>query len=136
MNDDPDQTIVTDITDARPEQDVKAKVPRAHEKPAPFAVMVNGPNKGKKYLLIGRETLVGRSSRNHIQIEDRMVSAEHAVIRVEPEGVLIQDLESTNGTLVNGRPAKTVYLQNGDMIRFGKIELRVTIPIEWLKSRG
>lgn len=127
-DDDIDNTVITDITDAHKEQDVARKAARAHEKPAPFLIVMNGDEKGKKFLIVARETKIGRASRCHLQIKDRLVSSEHAVITSDDDGLLIEDQGSTNGTIVNNQPATRCYLKNGDVIRLGKIELRVTIP--------
>ncbi len=65
-DDDIDNTVITDITDAHKEQDVARKAARAHEKPAPFLIVMNGDEKGKKFLIVARETKIGRASRCHL----------------------------------------------------------------------
>lgn len=68
-------------------------------------------------------TTIGRDPGNDIQIDNDGVSARHAVIRVEPSELLeghddlvIEDLESTNGTLVNDEPVERRSLRPNDVI--------------------
>ena len=66
--------------------------------------------------------LVGRNDNADIQLEDDFISGEHARLR-PPD--LLDDLESTNGTFVNGqRVHGTTRLRNADMVRFGDVQLR------------
>ncbi|HOU94439.1 MAG TPA: FHA domain-containing protein, partial [Polyangiaceae bacterium] len=70
------------------------------------------------------ETLVGRSVHCHVTIEDPLVSRQHARLLVTRSGTTIEDLDSRNGTLVNGRAIRAaVELRDGDRIRIGTLEL-------------
>ncbi|MHB9117886.1 MAG: FHA domain-containing protein [Burkholderiales bacterium] len=70
---------------------------------------------------IDKESLtIGRKSHNDIQIDSLAVSSEHAMITTILNDSFLEDLDSTNGTLVNGNPVKKHYLQNGDVIEVGK----------------
>lgn len=70
------------------------------------------------------ETLVGRSAHCHVTIEDPLVSRQHARLLVTRSGTTIEDLDSRNGTLVNGRAIRAaVELRDGDRIRIGTLEL-------------
>ena len=63
--------------------------------------------------------MVGRGPDNTIVLNDETVSQCHAVLLIEPEGVLLLDLDSTNGTFVNGLPAQpdtAVRLADGDVV--------------------
>ena len=72
---------------------------------------------------VGRHR-VGRGSDNEIQLVDRSVSREHAVVLVETGRIEIKDLGSRNGTWVNGRRIEgTAPAKAGDLLRFGSIEL-------------
>jgi len=65
--------------------------------------------------------LVGRSGAASLEINDESVSRRHAQIHRMPDGeFLLEDLNSTNGTLVNGVRRKEHQLQAGDRIQFGK----------------
>lgn len=72
---------------------------------------------------------IGRAADNDIALDDPVVSANHAMVRLKAdpylEGhqvALLEDLDSTNGTLVNGRKVQRHMLQQGDRIRIGRQE--------------
>ena len=67
---------------------------------------------------------VGRKPHNDIQIENLAVSSEHARIVTILNDSFLEDLGSTNGTLVNGNPIKKHILQNNDVIEIGKYTLK------------
>jgi pSer/pThr/pTyr-binding forkhead associated (FHA) protein len=69
---------------------------------------------------------IGRSSQSDIHIDDVSVSTDHAVILVAPSefldghnDILIEDLQSQNGTLVNGQPVHRCQLNPDDVITIG-----------------
>jgi len=68
--------------------------------------------------------LIGRKASNEIQIENLAVSGEHACIVTILNDSFLEDLGSTNGTLVNGNPIKKHILQNNDVIEIGKYKLK------------
>lgn len=67
--------------------------------------------------------LIGRKSGNDIQIDDVAVSGEHAVVITILNDSFLEDLGSTNGTKVNGKPVKKCFLQKSDVIEIGKYKL-------------
>jgi pSer/pThr/pTyr-binding forkhead associated (FHA) protein len=67
---------------------------------------------------------IGRKPQNDIQIENLAVSGEHACIVTILNDSFLEDLGSTNGTLVNGNPVKRHILQNNDVIEIGKFKLK------------
>ena len=67
---------------------------------------------------------IGRKPQNDIQIENLAVSSEHARIVTILNDSFLEDLGSTNGTLVNGNPIKKHILQNNDVIEIGKYMLK------------
>jgi hypothetical protein len=67
---------------------------------------------------------IGRRPTNDIQIENLAVSGEHARIVTILNDSFLEDLNSTNGTLVNGAPIKKHILQNNDLIEIGKYKLK------------
>src|SRR5512135_1350190 len=78
----------------------------------------------KEYTLSKERTLIGRKPHNDIQIDNLAVSGEHAAIITILNDSFIEDLGSTNGTLVNGKPIKKHFLQNNDVIEIGKHKLK------------
>ncbi len=67
---------------------------------------------------------IGRKPQNDIQIENLAVSSEHACIVTILNDSFLEDLGSTNGTLVNGNQIKKHILQNNDVIEIGKYKLK------------
>ena len=67
--------------------------------------------------------MIGRSPENTMQLEDPSVSGRHAQLEQIGEEYQLTDLDSTNGTRVNGELITTVTLRAGDRIRFGKLEV-------------
>ena len=67
---------------------------------------------------------IGRKAHNDIQIENLAVSSEHARIVTILNDSFLEDLGSTNGTLVNGNSIKKHILQNNDLIEIGKYKLK------------
>lgn len=67
---------------------------------------------------------LGRKASNDIQVDNLAVSGEHAVIFTLLNDSFVEDLNSTNGTFVNGKPVRRHLLQNGDVIELGKHKLK------------
>ena len=67
---------------------------------------------------------IGRKAQNDIQIENLAVSGEHACIVTILNDSFLEDLGSTNGTLVNGNAIKKHILQNNDVIEIGKYKMK------------
>src|SRR5258705_2996916 len=78
----------------------------------------------KEYQLSKERTLIGRKPHNDIPIDNLAVSGEHAAIITILNDSFIEDLGSTNGTMVNGKPVKKHFLQNNDVVEIGKHKLK------------
>src|ERR687885_220511 len=78
---------------------------------------------GKSYPLEKRRVVIGRSKDCDIQVADTNVSRRHAEVRQEGAAHWLVDLDSTNGTEVNGRRLKRAKLRPGDTITVGDTEL-------------
>lgn len=118
--------------------------PKAPERPAPAAsqrpaagktpavpaassligsLTVDGPS-GAVYPLLEDECIVGRGPENSVAIPDGSISTKHARILRTPEGFVLEDLKSRNGTFVNGEQIKEKCpLKDKDVVRFGKVLL-------------
>lgn len=72
-------------------------------------------------------TTLGRRPYNDIVVDNLAVSGEHAVFVQKPEGLELVDLNSTNGTYVNGRAIVATLLKPDDLIEIGRYQLRVTL---------
>src|SRR3954469_541065 len=78
----------------------------------------------KEFNLTKERTTIGRKPHNDIQIDNLAVSGEHAVIVTILNDSFLEDLGSTNGTLVNGQQVKKHFLQNNDVVELGKYKLK------------
>lgn len=78
----------------------------------------------KEIPLNKERTTLGRKAHNDIQIDNLAVSGEHAVIVSILNDSFLEDLNSTNGTFVNGQQIKKHFLQNNDVIELGKYRLK------------
>src|SRR5215212_7081405 len=78
----------------------------------------------KEFTLSKERTLIGRKPHNDIQIDNLAVSGEHAAIITILNDSFVEDLGSTNGTMVNGKPIKKHFLQNNDVVEIGKHKLK------------
>ena len=70
------------------------------------------------------KTTLGRRPYNDIVIDNLAVSGEHAVLQMTSGEVFLEDLNSTNGTYLNGKAVKKQQLQNGDSIEIGKYKIK------------
>ena len=77
----------------------------------------------KEVQLTKDRTTLGRRPYNDIVIDNLAVSGEHAVLQMEGDDVYLEDLNSTNGTYVNGKAAKKQLLQDGDTVEVGKYKI-------------
>jgi two-component system cell cycle response regulator len=84
-------------------------------------VLIHGEDLGRKFDLTAEETLIGRTSKADIQVDQDSVSRNHAKIRVDGTRITIEDLGSTNGTIVNDEHIDEVLrLRNGDLVKIGR----------------
>ena len=106
-----------DDTGSRPAlQDVTLEIPRARADPP------GGWRRGG--VSLGRRTTIGRTPENDIQIDTTFISRHHAVLLSSPDHCIVEDLNSTNGVLVNGRRVGRQVLRDGDTVTIGKTEFR------------
>ena len=74
--------------------------------------------------VLSRRTRIGRAAGCELQIESGSVSRNHALVLVGPREAIIEDLNSTNGVLVNGRKVSRQILSDGDAVTIGEIQFR------------
>lgn len=83
--------------------------------------------KGKTFSIVSTITL-GRDKENDIQIDDTLTSRFHAVIQKIKDAYFLKDLDSTNGTFINGKKVpkdKYCKLHQDDTIRLGRTEITI-----------
>lgn len=80
-------------------------------------------------VVVDRDWLVvGRGRSADLVIAEATISRAHAAIGYDAEGFYVQDLGSTNGTMINGARAERQALKPGDEIQMGRLVLGVTLP--------
>ncbi len=85
----------------------------------PRLIALTGPLKGTTILLEGAEIIIGRDPANTIAVNDPLASRRHCSIRSNTAGTQVADLDSLNGTFVNGVPTREKTLEHGDRINVG-----------------
>jgi pSer/pThr/pTyr-binding forkhead associated (FHA) protein len=83
---------------------------------------------GKRYPVRASGTTIGRTADSDIRLSDELASRRHARIEQRNSEFVITDLNSTNGTYVNGRRVHQQPLRGGDEIRVGRIQMRFRTP--------
>ena len=78
----------------------------------------------KEVQLTKDRTTLGRRPYNDIVIDNLAVSGEHAVLQMSGNEVYLEDLNSTNGTYINGKAVKKQLLQNNDTVEIGKYKIK------------
>lgn len=78
----------------------------------------------KEYVLSKERMTIGRKAHNDIVIDNLAVSGEHAAVVTILNDSFLEDLDSTNGVMVNGAQVKKHFLQNNDVIEIGKYKLK------------
>ena len=73
------------------------------------------------------KTTLGRRPYNDIVIDNLAVSGEHAVLQMVGADVFIEDLNSTNGTYINGKAIKKQLLQHNDTVEIGKYKIKYLV---------
>ncbi|MBL9039078.1 MAG: GGDEF domain-containing protein [Archangium sp.] len=106
----------SDQTGSKPVLNILSQLGTAH----PTVTVLAGDSVGRTVVLDVEELIIGRSHECHIRIDDDGVSRSHARLSVSAERVAVEDLQSKNGTLVNGERINALTtLKNGDKIQLG-----------------
>ncbi|HEY8227250.1 MAG TPA: protein kinase [Pyrinomonadaceae bacterium] len=94
--------------------------------------VIAGPYKGRIFTFTQHDTfLIGRNPEAHLCLpQDRFFSRNHCLLEINPPHSFLRDLDSTNGTFVNGQRVKQVFLNNGDQIQGGETILCVEVGID------
>ncbi|NNJ92876.1 MAG: FHA domain-containing protein [Gammaproteobacteria bacterium] len=77
----------------------------------------------KNIRLTAGTMVIGRKPECNIQLDEKMISGQHAEITIKPDEILLKDLGSTNGTLVNGQKVTGKTLKAGDQVSIGNYKL-------------
>ena len=99
--------------------------------------VIEGVHKGQSFKFDGHSTfIVGRSNQAHFQLpqNDRYFSRLHFLVEMNPPLCRLMDLNSRNGTFVNGERVKSADLKNGDLIKGGRTIIRAMIEADITQS--
>ena len=86
--------------------------------------ILSGSLEGKSFELAEDHITIGRALDNMLRFADGTVSHHHAAFVLDGDNYKLRDLNSTNGTRVNGLRTTEVLLHDGDQIRMGSVEMR------------
>ena len=86
--------------------------------------LLSGILEGKAFDLVDDRVTIGRALDNMIRVEDGTVSHHHAMFVLDGREYKLRDLNSTNGSRVNGLRVVETVLSNGDQVRLGSVEMR------------
>lgn len=89
--------------------------------------VVAGPDTGKVVPLKDPITIIGRDGTCHLVLDDPRVSTRHAMVYFAGGEFRVRDLDSTNGSLLNGSPLSEFAFQDGDDLRVGKSVVRLVV---------
>ena len=95
----------------------------------PSLVFVNGGHAGESFALLPTTMTIGREHDNNVEIKDPDVARYHARILRERDDFVVEDLNSSSGTWINGERKARAVLSHGDVIRVGQTEL--ALDYEW-----
>ncbi|HEY1546614.1 MAG TPA: sigma 54-interacting transcriptional regulator, partial [Kofleriaceae bacterium] len=97
--------------------------------------VIEGPDKGREHVSSSASELsIGTAESNTLVLTDPTVSRHHFALQVGPDGVLLRDLDSTNGTNVGGMRVGSAYLKSGATITVGITKLRYDELAEQLRE--
>ncbi len=98
---------------------------------SPKLKVVTKELKGQSFTLSGPKHTIGRTEACDICIPNAAVSSKHCTLERQENGdYLLTDLNSTNGTVVNGKKVSTQQLQHSDIIRIGAVEIIYESPVK------
>lgn len=91
----------------------------------PALVVTSGPLAGRSFTIVEPRAVIGRDADVDIRLQSPGVSRRHALAQRQGDGITVEDLGSSNGTWVNGRPVqRPTPLQPGDLVRLGDVDLQ------------
>lgn len=92
-------------------------------------IVISGRDTGREFLMVPMMMKIGRQMDCFVRLSDRNVSREHAVLHFKSREsrYVLEDMQSTNGTFINGRRIRREYIRSGDEIRVGETVMRFII---------
>jgi len=104
--------------------------------------VLDGADRGRAYPNLPTPVTIGREEGNSVQLNDERISRFHVKIQEDQEKLVLTDLESTNGTRVNGEETQLRILRYGDVISVGRSVLlygtrdQIAVRLDELRGDG
>jgi pSer/pThr/pTyr-binding forkhead associated (FHA) protein len=118
--------LTSSIAPPRSDEEADEIVTIRRQDPA-FSLIITPPlGANRTYRIAAPRVRIGRLDHCDLVLHDALVSREHGLLKTSTEGLTLEDLNSVNGTYVNGERIDRVRLEPGDVIRMGKTELKVS----------
>jgi pSer/pThr/pTyr-binding forkhead associated (FHA) protein len=92
------------------------------------AIVLSGFYEGLEILLDRERIVIGRGRKADLALAEVTISRAHAALGFDGQGFFVEDLGSTNGTMVNGSRIAKQHLKTEDEIQMGKLRIGVTLP--------
>jgi FHA domain len=93
----------------------------------PTRMLIQAEGSAERVQVLGRRTTIGRTPDNDMRIDADFVSRHHAVVLRHGQRTVLEDLNSTNGTYVNGQRVSRCTLNEGDLVTLGHSDFRFAI---------
>jgi pSer/pThr/pTyr-binding forkhead associated (FHA) protein len=106
----------------------EASEPRLRAPVGASAIVLSGFYEGLEIALDRERIVIGRGRKANLALAEATISRAHAAVGFDADGFYVEDLNSTNGTRVNGAPVGKQRLKNDDEIQMGKLRIGVTLP--------
>lgn len=106
----------------------EAMGPRMRPPTGASAIVLSGFYEGLEVVLDRERMVIGRGRKADLVLAEATISRAHAIVGFNAEGFYVEDLGSTNGTLVNGSPVGKQHLKNDDEIQMGRLRIGVSLP--------
>ncbi len=104
---------------------IHKEIPTSLALPGLRLVVARGPDKGRALAIEKEEVIAGTGANCDLQLTDPTVSRSHLSLRIADGAVLVTDLDSTNGTLLEGRRIRSAYIATGEKLDLGATRLRL-----------
>ena len=91
----------------------------------PKLVLLSAGMTGRTHELKVDKTTIGRVEDNTFQISEPSVSSHHCEVLLRGSDVVVRDLNSTNGTYINGEKVTEKVIKPGQILKLGQIEMRL-----------
>ncbi|MEE8164950.1 MAG: FHA domain-containing protein [Myxococcota bacterium] len=109
-------------------EDQRTKTQRLSLPEAATAIVRTGFYAGLEVLIDRERIVIGRGREADLALAEATISRAHAAVGFDENGFYVEDLGSTNGTVVNGARISKQRLKNDDEIQMGTLVIRVSLP--------